>query len=207
MGRAISVTELYSKKRNVLKFEGKWLESFGQPELKGSWIIYGPSRNGKTAFAVQVAKYLTKWSRVFYDSLEEGDSESLKAAFRRQQMEDVKRRVIILDKETIAELRERLSKKKAPKVVIVDSAQYTFIKLQEYFDLLKQFPNTLFVWVSHEKNKEPQGFLAQKILYDAMVKIRVVGYRAQIASRYIDGEGATMDVWSEGAEKFWSASF
>jgi hypothetical protein len=201
MARAISVNQLYSTKRKVLKFEGQWLASFGQPELKGSWIIYGLSRHGKTAFAVQVAKYLAKWTRVFYNSLEEGDSASLTAAFRRQQIEG--RRVIILNKEPISELKERLSKPKAPKAVIIDSAQYTFLKVPEYFALVKEFPNTLFVWVSHEKNKEPKGMLAQSIMYDANVKVRVHGHRAEVASRYLEEAGAHIDVWPEGAAKFY----
>lgn len=204
MARGISVTQLYSKKRKVLPFDGKWEASFGRPEMKGSWIIYGPSRNGKTALGIQVAKYLCKWTRVLYDSLEEGDSESLKTAFRRERMEDVKRRVIVLDKEPIVELKERLRKKKAPGAVVVDSAQYTFMKVQEYFDLLKEFPNTLFVWISHEKSKEPQGMLAQKILYDAMIKVRVVGYRAEVASRYKDGDAVPFDVWPDGAAKYYA---
>jgi hypothetical protein len=201
MKRALSVSDLYNKRRNVLEFDGQWLAGIGRPELKGSWMICGPSRMGKTAFAIQCCKYLTKWTRVAYDSLEEGDSESLKAAFRRQRMEEVKRKVIILDKESIPELIERLEKKRSPGVIVIDSVQYAFIKLPDYYDLLKRFPNKLFIWISHEKNKEPQGFLAQKIWYDAMVKVRVSGYRAFIASRYLDGEGENIDVWKEGAAR------
>ena len=41
-----SVTELENTKFKVMEFEGKWLESFGKPEAKGVWIIYGESFHG-----------------------------------------------------------------------------------------------------------------------------------------------------------------
>lgn len=208
MARAISVTQLYGKKRKVLKFDGKWREAIGEPELAGNWIVWGKSGHGKTSFVVQLTKYLSKWSRVLYNSLEEGDSLSLVASFRRQNMDEVKRRVIILDKEPIAELRSRLKKPKAPRIVVIDSAQYTFLTIPEYFDLKKEFPNILFIWISHEKAGEPKGLLAQNIWYDAMVKIRVHNYRANVhTSRYLEKQGTTIDVWAKKAAELHGEMF
>ena len=56
MARAISVNQLLAKKRNLMPFEGVWLDIIGRPELAGSWFIYGSSGNGKTTFVLQLCK-------------------------------------------------------------------------------------------------------------------------------------------------------
>ncbi len=78
MGRAISNKNVLTAKFEVAEFDGAFLASFGKPELRGAWIIYGGSGSGKTSFVMQVCKYLTRFRRVAYDSLEQGLSLSLK---------------------------------------------------------------------------------------------------------------------------------
>src|SRR5690554_2791832 len=96
LNRAVSVYELLNKKHNTLEFEGKWLDSFGEPELTGTWLIWGNSGSGKTRFALQLAKYLTQFGTVAYDSLEEGASKSLKQAIEETNMIEAKRRFMVL---------------------------------------------------------------------------------------------------------------
>ncbi|MCU7571192.1 hypothetical protein N4241_08765, partial [Riemerella anatipestifer] len=69
---AYSYADIAKRKFNTMKFEGDWLELIGEPEVSGCWIIWGLSGNGKTRFALQLAKYLTKFQKVFYNTLEEG---------------------------------------------------------------------------------------------------------------------------------------
>ena len=62
--RAISVDELTRMKFIDMDFKGRWLASFGVPERSGIWIIWGNSGNGKTRFAMQLAKYMTQFGKV-----------------------------------------------------------------------------------------------------------------------------------------------
>jgi len=62
--RAISVTELINTKFKVMEFKGAWKRALGQPELSGTWIVYGNPKNGKTRFVLQLCKYLTQFTRV-----------------------------------------------------------------------------------------------------------------------------------------------
>lgn len=198
--RAISVTQLYTKKRNLLKTDGEWKALFGEPELTGAWLIWGESGSGKTTFVAKLAKYMTKFGRVAYDSLEEGDSESMKMAFIRVGMDEVKRKLILLPDESIEDLKIRLRQHKAPQIVIIDSLQYSGMSYNDYKELRREFKNVLFIIISHAEGKNPDGKVAKKIRYDAFVKIRVEGYKAFAVSRY--GSKEPMVVWQEGADKF-----
>lgn len=208
MGRAISNKNVLTAKFEVAEFDGAFLASFGKPELRGAWIIYGGSGSGKTSFVMQVCKYLTRFRRVAYDSLEQGLSLSLQKAWERVGMEEVGNRIILLNKESLKDLRLRLSKKQSPDVVVVDSVHYWLgLKMSDYINLRNDFPDKLFIFVSHEKGGQPDGKLAQKIRYDSDIKIRVEGYKAFVTTRYEVAErgegGADFIIWEQGAQDYW----
>ncbi|MCK5015827.1 MAG: hypothetical protein KAS32_02045 [Candidatus Peribacteraceae bacterium] len=201
--RAKSVSELLTKKFKTMPFDGDWYASIGKPELAGTWIIWGNSGNGKTRFALQLCKYLTQFGKVAFNSLEEGASLSMRKAFTETGMEEVKRRLVLLDQEPISELFERLSKHKSPDIIAIDSLQYTGMKYKDYRTLRETFPKKLFILISHADGKEPAGRVAKSIRFDAFVKIRVEGYKAFPVSRY--GGGEPYIIWHEGADSYWGA--
>jgi hypothetical protein len=207
MTRAISVNQFFKKKRKIYHLEGDFKNLIGSPEKGGTWIVWGDSSNGKTTFVCQLAKYLTKFSIVLYNSMEEGDSESLKKAFVRVGMNEVKRRLLLLPNEPIEQMKERLRLHKSAKIVIVDSIQYSQMTYKEYKALKEEFPKHLFIFISHEENKLPEGKVAKKVRYDASVKIRVNGYVAFASSRYAEEESKPYTIWKEGAEKFHGIHF
>ncbi len=202
MNRAVSVSQLETMTFNELPFEGDWEKLIGRPELCGSWLIWGDSGNGKTRFALQLCKYLAQFARVAYNSLEEGASKSMKKAFKEVGMSEVKRRVILLAKEPISELRIRLHKRRSPDVVVVDSVQYSGMNYRDYINLINEFPNKLFILISHAEGKHPAGRTAKSIRYDAFVKIRIEGYRAFAIGRY--GGGQPYTIWHEGAAAYFN---
>lgn len=199
--RAVSVAELTAKKFKIMDFTGRWLESFGKPERSGVIIIWAHSGNGKTTFALDFAKYLTNFGKVAYDTLEEGARRSFQKSVELVNMNEVSKRFIILNREPLEELKNRLRKRKSPDIIFIDSLQYTGITKKEYIALKEEFTNKLFVFVSHAEGKEPKGTTAQFIRYDADIKIRVEGYRAFPVGRYDGGEPYT--IWHEGAFKYW----
>lgn len=203
MKRAYSIQNIRAYQAHTLPFDGRWAEAIGTPELTGSWIIWGNSANGKTRFALQLAKYLSGFTRVAYDSLEEGLSLSMQHAIAEVGMVDtcVKRHFVLLDKEPIEELKVRLKKQRSPKVVIIDSLQYTGMTYADYKTLRDTFRNKLFIFISHAVSREPKGDMAVSVKYDAFVKIYVEGYKAFAQSRY--GGGREYVIWKQGAEQYW----
>ncbi len=200
--RAVSVSQLYKARFKGLDFDGAFFDSFGRPELTGSWLVWGNSGNGKTRFALQLAKYLCQFGRVAYNSLEEGNSMSLQQAVMDVDFSPVSRRMIFLDKEPIEEMIARLKKRKSPDVMIIDSVQYTGLKYADYVELMSMFRRKLFILISHADGKLPEGRVAKSIRYDANVKVWIEGYMAFPMSRY--GGGRPFTIWQEGAAQFFN---
>ena len=201
INRARTYTDLMRQKGTALEFTGDWLRSIGCPELTGSWLIWGNSTNGKTRFALQLCKYLATFVRVAYNSLEEGDSLSMRNAVKEVGMSEVRSNFLLLDQEPIGELRKRLMKRKSPDVVFIDSWQYTGLNYSEYKKLRADIRGKLFILISHAEGNNPEGRTAKSIRYDSFVKIWIEGYKAFPASRYGGNEPYT--IWDEGAVKYW----
>ena len=52
MAKALSNRNVCDANFKVADFTGEWLATFGKPELRGAWIIFGESGSGKTHFAL-----------------------------------------------------------------------------------------------------------------------------------------------------------
>ncbi len=199
--RAYSADSVISMERELCEFDGQWLEAVGKPELKGTWCIGGLPKNGKTSFTMQLAKYLTKWHLVAYDSIEEGISASFAETLRRCRMDEVKAsRFIVLNNEDIKDIECRLSKRKSPKIVIIDSIQFLGLNTETYLRWKKRFPEKLFIYITHLQGQYPEGKTALKIWRDSDVVIKVEGFRAYPTSRY--GGGKPITISEEKAAMF-----
>lgn len=198
--RALTVNDIKSFKPHKLEFDGQWLKAIGSPELTGTWIIWGNSANGKTRFALQLAKYLAKFARVAFNSLEEGLSDTLRNGVIATGMTEVQHNILFLDKEPIDELKERLRKRRSPDIVIIDSLQYTGLTYEQYKRLRDEFRQKLFIFISHAEGRDPKGNVGKSIRYDANVKIPIIGYVAYPQSRY--GGGEPYVIWEKGARDF-----
>lgn len=200
--RALSVTDLLVKRRELIHFEGRWAASFGQPELGSVWLVWGHSGHGKTRLVLQLCRHLADSYPVAYNSLEEGDSKSMADAFRDVTMDEVKRKVILLDKEPLTQFATRLRKHKSARIVVIDSSQYAGWSYAQYKAFRDEFRNKMIIITSHADGREPSGKVAKSIRFDCDVKVRVEGYRAFITSRY--GGGEPYDVWPDGIKNYWN---
>lgn len=203
--RALSISDIEKYNPTVLPFEGEWEAAIGQPELTGTWLVSGNSANGKTRFVLQACRYIASFKRrIAYDSLEEGLSKTMQDAIRAVRMRDIAPKFILLDKEPIADLKERLNKQKSPDIVVIDSVQYSGLTYAGYKELRDNFRKKLFIITSHADGKEPAGRVAKAIKYDANIKTWVEGFKAFSVSRY--GGGQPYTVWTKGASDYWGES-
>ncbi|MDR3327075.1 MAG: hypothetical protein LBT04_02920 [Prevotellaceae bacterium] len=202
MKRAYSVNNVLAAKFNTLEFDGVWRDAVGCPELSGTWIIYGTVKNGKTSFAMKLAKYLTKFEDVLYNSVEEGVSLSIREAFVRYDMQETYGRFNLLDKEEIGGLITRLNRKRSPNVIFIDTVQFWELTFKDYKRLKETFSNKLFIYVSHAAGNQPEGKVAIRIWRDANVAFRIEGFKAFPVGRY--GGGEPLIISKELAKAYWA---
>lgn len=199
MGRAYSPTEILAKKYKMLEWSDEWAEAFDKPETSGVWFIWGNSGNGKSSFVMQLARELAELGHVFLNELEEGTKLTMQNNLKRNDISSVKRKVKI-GNEDMTEMSERLSKRKSPQFIIINSFQYTGLTWITYLKLKKMHEDKLLIFVSHAEGKHPEGRTAKKIKFDADLKIWIEGFKAISNGRY--NPGGEYIIWKEGAEKY-----
>lgn len=202
--RALTPANIINKKRMILQFEKDWLAAFGRIEANSRILVWGGSGQGKTRFVLQMAKYLSNFLRIAYNSLEMGDSMALGEALHQEQAH---KNIIILNRENADQVLTRMKRRKSPECLIVDSLQYlrdsegNGINYKRYIKFSQELPDKLLVFVSHADHKEPAGRVAKSIRYDVDVKIFVQGFKAFVTSRY--GGGQPITIWEEGAKEYY----
>ncbi len=198
--RAFSPQEILSKKFKTLPWSEEWKEAFGEPETCGVWFVWGNSGNGKSSFVMQLVRELANHGKVFYNSLEEGTSLTMQQNLIRAGIKEVKRRVLI-GMEDMESLSERLTKRRSPDFVVIDSIQYTEMASPVYRKFREKHRNKLLIFISHAEGRQPAGRTAKSIKYDADLKIWVEGFKAISNGRY--NPGGEYTVWTAGAKKYY----
>lgn len=207
MARAIGVTELLAKKYKTLPFVGDWKRCMGLPAVNFKMIAVGDSGNGKTSFITMFCKMLAglDQGKVLYNSIEEGDSASIQDSWRSMGMADVAGNILLLDKEPVPSLINRIKKSRSIKFVVLDSIQMARMNEEQYDQLKKAAGKRVaLIFISHAEGKLPKGSLAKDIRYDADIKVYIEGFVAQITSRY--GTKGGLVIWKQGAEDYWGAT-
>lgn len=201
MSKAVTVRNLYSKKFRTMPFTGIWREVFGTPTLGGIWLIYGKEKNGKTWGALLLADYLSAFERVLYVSAEQGLDMEFQDACKRAKIEATNKRLHFIEYEPIEDLRERLSKRRAPRIVVLDNLTIynEEMKAKGVKDLAQDYPNTTFILIAHEERNEPYTASANMASKLAKVIIRTQGLRMIVGGRVA---GGILDIDEEKAMLF-----
>ena len=199
MGRSIGVKAFLDKKFDVYDFDGEFKASFAFPEKNYKMLVYGDSGNGKTSFCVKLAKYMAQFTKVYYNSFEEGISKSLQDAIRRENMMAVNGRVMFGDKDTLDEMIEKLSGRNKARVVIIDSRDYMDLTMNQYKALVERFPHKCFIVTCWEEAGKPRGKYAKAMEYMSDIKVRVNNYVAYPRCRY--GGNVPFVIWDKGQLK------
>lgn len=202
MEKTLSARQLLEKHIETIPMSGVWADCVGEICKSGVAFVWGNSGNGKSSAVLSFCKELTQFGKVLYIPLEEGYSLSLQNSVKRMNLMDCGARFQILRKTTVEELDERLSKKRAPNFVVIDSFQYLNMSYRQYLEFRTKHANKLLIFVSHADGKQPAGRAARSVMYDADLKIWVEGYKAFTKGRFFGRTGQAV-IWQEGAERYW----
>lgn len=201
--RAKTASQVYEKKRDILEFTDEWLAHIGTPEIKGSWFVYGHSGNGKTSYLLQLAKYLARFGRVWYNSREEGDCYSFELSLKLVGMESVGNDFMLLE-DTYEELMYRLTRRNRPRFLFLDSLQVHEINKTRYKEIMRTCDDygIQLIIIGHAEGKKPEGRLGKHIEYLSFVKIWVEGFKAFYKGRY--GGGEPFIIYPKRAAEYWN---
>jgi predicted ATP-dependent serine protease len=212
MAKKIGLKQLAQKTYTLVDgLSDELKRSIGEIEDCFDCIIYADSGNGKTNMTIRLLKELivAMNCRTEYISYEEGHAKSMRDAFieRHDMYEAVGNRLELCDGYTFDELYKAMSRRKSAKIWVIDSIQYTGFtrdqvkKIKD--DFVKSRKRKIVIYISHVNGKVPDGVVAKKIEYDAMIKIPIKDYVAFPKSRY--GGNKPFIIWEQGAIDKWGA--
>ena len=201
MSRTLSAKQVLTIKYRTIAPGGIWADCVGTIGRSGVIFFWGNSGNGKSTAALSLCRELTRFGRVLYVSLEEGYAMSLQNAIRRTGLAEVGARFQVLDRATVGELDERLSKRRSAEFVAIDSFQYLGMSYRQYCEFRRKHDNKLLIFISHADGRQPKGRAARSVIYDADLKIWVEGHTAFSKGRFIGSTGRAV-LWEKGAEEY-----
>jgi len=204
MTRSLTARNLFEKRiGKTVSFDSELLtKAIGEAEMKGCWLIYGPEKNGKTWFTLQLVKAMAYFEKVAYISAEEGTDLSFRRACERAGITAADR--ILFDEYlSVEEIKEKFSKPKTPNVLVIDNLtiyrdEFKSVGIR---DLINAFPTKLIIFVAHEDRNEPYPACAKMASKMAKVIINVKGLRAFVVSRF--SEGGSIEINEEMSEMYW----
>lgn len=182
--RTIGVKEFLGMKFKSLPFEGPWKDSFGFPETNFKLTIYGDSGNGKTEFCLQLAKMMCQFTKVYYNSFEQGKSQTLQDAYVRQNMLEVDKRLYLGDREDFDEMRKRLRSKNPPGCIVIDSRDDLDMTYRQWKRLCDENPTKAIITVLWRDGNRPRGEHGRAILYKSDIKCEMKDYYCYPRSRF-----------------------
>lgn len=206
--KIVGLKQLLQKQYDFIDgLSAEFVASFGRLVRNFIMTVWGESGNGKSNFLMQLLKELMKFGDVLYVSLEEGTESTMQImALRHLSEESHSGKIKFADNSmTYEALMWQLSKKKQAQFIVIDSIQYWDIDYKKYKALKERFPKKTFIFISHNKGKNPDGVTANKIRFDGPIKVRVEGYVAFIVCRY--GGNMPYVIWEEGARKYWGPDY
>ena len=209
MGTRISVKNILQKKyRLVDGLSERFIDCFGQIEDTFTALFYGESGEGKTNLTIQVLKELKSLGSMLYVSYEEGHGKTIQDLIIRHNLADELCNLIFSDNETIDDLVKYLKRKQSPKVIVLDTWQYSEFTFEDYKRLKNEFVfgktagrRKIIIIISHVKGKTPDGKSALEVKRDANIKVFVSHYLGFVVSRF--GSTKNYVVYEDGAKHFY----
>ena len=205
MKRSLTSRDLLNKRdgRKLQIADPELSRIVGNVSASGLWLIYGKEKNGKTWFALQLAKELAKQEKVSYISAEESLEDSFLMACKRAGITSADR--ILWDEYmSIDAIIEKFSKPKTANVIFIDNLTVYLEELKPTEvkkRLMEELPGKLLILIAHEERKKPYPATARMAEKWASVVVQIQGLKALVVSRFSSGGEIVID--NTKSELYW----
>jgi predicted ATP-dependent serine protease len=197
MGRSLGIAQLLTKVYASMKIAAEWLAAVGEISEPFTWLIFGKPKNGKTTFVLKFCRMVIEQGyKVYYNSMEEGDSKTFVNALRNAGFTKQHAGKFILgDRDTFTEMCDKLKKNKA-KVVVIDSRDYMKLTTDQWKRLTVMFPRKCFILICWEQSGKPLGKYAKDIEFMVSMVTHVSRFTATTNGRF--GSNLKYTIWDKG---------
>lgn len=206
MKKALTVANVINQKVTLIDFSTiapELYQCFGNPQNKGIWFFWGGSGSGKSSLLLDVAKAfcLSGLKTIHNEREEDLDDLDFIERMKRKNMQDVKDHFLTANY-NYEEMCSYLDGRNSPKVIVINSANYFFESLAQYFEFTNKYKRRKIILISGmAKGNNPYSELETRIMYDANKKAFCSAYLASCKGRTIGPNGGTYIIWQEGYEK------
>jgi hypothetical protein len=127
---------------------------------------------------------LSALGRVYYNSVEQGDTGSLQKAIIQAGLEECKGRIIFGDRDTFDEMFAKMERNKC-RFLVIDSRDYMNMTTEQYKKINERFPTRNIIIICWEGSAaQPKGEYAKAIRYMVDIVVHVRRGVAHIEGRY-----------------------
>ena len=140
MSRTVGISTIIRKDFKTFDLSNEWKAALGEISRPFRWLVYGRPKNGKTNFILQFCKEMSKHTKVYYNSVEEGISKTMQDHFIRLNMDECRPGKFMLgDREPFRDMLDTIERIKA-QVIVIDSRDYMKLTTEQYKQLIRRFP-------------------------------------------------------------------
>jgi hypothetical protein len=164
--KIINSTELSNMDYQVLNFEGKWRDFFGQPSVNFHYAIHG---KGKSTFAIQFNYLAENIGIVVYISGEEGFSKTMKDKLKNNNA--ASQNLYLADLRTYPDLVNSI-KPDTYHFIIIDSLDNMRIDALALKELRKLYSNSALITIS-QSTKDGKIRGSYEIVHDSDITVEV----------------------------------
>ena len=147
----LTAEEMANRKLDLLNFFSFWYSLFGNPAKNFTMMFHGEPHNGKTIFLLKLAQYLAEnFGDVLYVSSEEFASPTMTKKVN-EFLNPLPARLHFAENLQDPDL-------SAYQFIIMDSVNDLGLKINEYKEIRKQYPDTAFIFIlQHTKAGDFKG--------------------------------------------------
>lgn len=186
--RTIGIKSLSERKFESIDLPPEWMVHLGEDIVKRfDLCVTGDAGHGKSTYVLKLCKVLSRFGKVFYNSAEQGFSQTLKTNIKIVDLTAQSGRIMFGDRLSFEELKAKLKTKTFHcSYLVIDSRDYMSLTFKQFQELKELRPKTMGIIVVCWSNggSRPTSTDGGAIHYACDIKVHVEDFAAYASTRF-----------------------